>query len=403
MVSVCLLVVLSLECITSAQSGKKKKVFGFSEEILPINIEEEEPTGISAEDFEARAQAKKEMLQQKTDKEDLMVQLKQKPKKVEGEVPLKRKEGAGSPQEEAAPTEEAAPKIEAPKAPEPDLVEPAEPKVVEVEVVEPELAEVEEAEIQEALTPANIAVPLGSVLLVKTGADSGVKIYEWVGKRMGGVRKDIASETLRIEVDELPEELKASIEPLLEVEGVGIEVPGTDYAVAKGSEVAPIMKYDVNDKLFTIDEITLEKKRTGEIVVHVPRGAKKDFSEKVLCLNKTKDDMGRTIRGRLESGDVEILAMVLSEWARYKRAGFKFDSESEGIVAKAVIRIVGVGVGDAVVRLETSEMSSKALEDEISRIVGDDKEAWDSIMEFIYPRAPENGFRGPYRGRRKTK
>lgn len=404
LVLVSLAVLLLAEGIALGQS-KSKKIFGFSDEILPINIDEEEPVGISAESFEERARAKKEMITQKTDKEELMIQLKQQPKQAEAEVPLKKKvsdaqetEGAAREQTDTGKKEtleekaaEALPEvIEAPK------VEPVKP-----EIIEPELGEADEVEPAETLKPRDIAVPMGSILLVKTSAEGSVKVYEWLEKHVSAARKDIASETLSVNMEEMPEELRVSLEPLLEVEGVKIEVPGADYAVAKDSKVAPIMEYDVKDEIFTIDEITLEKKKTGELLMYVPRNVKKDFSQKVLCLGSEKDALGKTIKQRLEEGDVKALAMVLAEWARYEKVGFKFSVETEEVVAKAVIRAVGVGVGDAVVRLEDSEVSSKALEDEISKIVGGDKKAWNSIMEFIYPKAKENGFKAPYKRVRK--
>ena len=377
-ISVCLAVVLSASSLSFAENGSKQKVFGFSEEILPINVEEEAPSGISSESFQERAAAKKAMINQKAGKEELMVQ-------------LKRKVSAPGKPETVAPATEKVEAVSEKPIEDMPMVEHAQvyvvrPEPIEIETAEPSLGEMEETEDVSNPKPVVTTIPLGSVLLVKNGSSIGVKMYEWIDEQVGGLRKDMAGNTINIEVGELPEELKVSVESLLEVEGVGVEVPGTDYAVAAGSDKAPVMNYDVKDEIFTIDKITLEKKKTGELLVHVPKGAKKDFGEKVLCLSLAKDETGKTVKEKLSEGDIKMLAMVLAEWARYSGSEFKFSKDTDEAVAKAVIRIIGVGVEDSFVRLEDSQLSSKALEDEIKAIVGDDTEAWDSIMEFIYPK-----------------
>lgn len=405
--SACLCIILFTQGVLFGQTEPSKKVFGFSNEILPTD--EEESIGISAERYEERAKAKRDLIGQKVDRQELMMHLKQEPSRMEGDVPLKKK-AAVIPGGEITETEQVAEIegreseiLEAPEFVELKPVEivPAAPEPSQIEPVRPNL--VEPAETVDSLKPADIAVPIGSVLLMKNGADVGGKMYKWIGNYVGDARKDLTGETLSIKVAELPKELQVSAGVLLEVKGVAVEVPGTEYAVAKTSEKVPEMMYNVTDNLFTIDEITLEKKKTGELLVRVPQHVEKDLNGKKLCLSREKNNEGKTIKERLEDGDIKALAMVLAEWARYEKTGFKFGSESEEVVAKALIRIVGVGVETAVVRLEENETNSKILENEIGKIIGDDEEAWSSIMNFMYPKTAEDGLGSAYSKGNKNK
>ena len=82
--------ILLVESISFGQTSPKKKSVGFSAEILPVNVDKEEPTGMPAESYQVRSDAKKELLDQRNDQESLMTQLKHKPQQAE-EVPLKKK------------------------------------------------------------------------------------------------------------------------------------------------------------------------------------------------------------------------------------------------------------------------------------------------------------------------
>ncbi len=248
----------------------------------------------------------------------------------------------------------------------------------------------ENGTITTARKVAEITVPIGFVLLIKDGADSGRKAYDWLTDRIDSMKDGMGSQEIQIEMKDVPTSLQKPLEQLLDVKGIDVKVPGTDFAVAKASLAAPSRLYNVEDILFTIDNITLDKVNENEFEIHVPSEARKDFEDKVLCLAKIKDKRGKTIEDKLLEGDVETLAMVLAEWARYAVCGFKFDKETEDIVARAVVKAVGVGVKSKVVRivdngLKRDEFGAVLLEKEIDKIVGEDKEAKKRIMRFIYP------------------
>ena len=242
-------------------------------------------------------------------------------------------------------------------------------------------------EIEEEMQIAPPAiVPLGPALLINKGRLAGGEAYDWLEDNVTSFKNGFRAKEFEIKVEEMPEEMRGSLEPLLEIEGVSVTVPGADYAVAGTQEEGPRMNYDVKDEIFTIDDISLEKTEEGSLVVRVPPSAEKDLEKKALCLSRVKDLEGKTVEERLREGDPATLAKVLAEGARYSAVGFKFSKEAEGEVARAVIRIMGVGMEDAVVRFEEKELKSEALEEELQRIVGDDEEAWTRIRGFIHPR-----------------
>jgi len=250
--------------------------------------------------------------------------------------------------------------------------------------------------ISAAKKAAEITVPIGVVLLIKDGADSGRKAYDWLTDRIDSMKDGIGSQEIQFEMKDVPWPLQKPLEQLLDVKGVDVKVPGTDFAVAKASLAVPSRLYNVEDILFTIDAITLDKVNDGEFEIRVPAEAKKDFENKVLCLAKIKDKHGKTIEDKLLEGDVETLAMVLAEWARYAVCGFSFDKETESTMAKAIVKVVGVGAQSKVVRivdngLKRDELGTVLLEKEIDKIVGEDKEAKERIMTYIYPEGTSPG------------
>ena len=244
-----------------------------------------------------------------------------------------------------------------------------------------------------------IMASFGPALVIRKGIAAGGKAFEKLKESVSTFKSDLGAKEFEIKVEEMPEEIKSSLEPLLEVEGVSVTVPGADYAVAGTQEDAPRLDYDVKDEIFTIDEISLEKTEKGSLVLRVPSSAEKDLNKKTLCFSKAKDPEGKTVEDRLLEGDPATIAKVLAEWARYSTVGFDFSKEDEAKVAKAVIRIVGVGVEDRVVKIEDNEVRSEALEEELRKIIGDDEEAWTRVLEFIHPRISAEGSRDVRRKR----
>ena len=242
--------------------------------------------------------------------------------------------------------------------------------------------EVEEMTMKRAM---KTTVPLGFVRVIETAAGMANDGYDLMAGKMSLVKEAARGRDIEIEIDEMPEELKPSLEKLMDVVDVEVKVPGVDFAIAERSKGAPTQKYDVKEEIFTINKITLEKTPRGALVVRVPSGAKKDLDEKVLCLSKEKNEKGLCIEERIKQGEVEAIAMVLAEWAKYASSGFVFDEETEVVMAKAIIKVVGVGMENSLVRLENEESTALILEGEVKKIIGDDADAWERIRGFMYP------------------
>jgi hypothetical protein len=188
----------------------------------------------------------------------------------------------------------------------------------------------------------------------------------------------------------MPDNMRRSLEPLMEIEGVSVRVPGLDYAVAKLSEKAPDMQYNVKEEIFTVSRISLERTEKGSLSVKVPHNVVRDLEKRELCLSEEKNPEGKTVAMSLEEGDVRTLAKVLAAWARYSPSGFDFDAVAEEKVAKAIIRIAGIGADPAIVRVEPDDIYSSELMREIDLIVGADSGARERITDFM-------------RGRRKAR
>ena len=88
------------------------------------------------------------------------------------------------------------------------------------------------------------------------------------------------------------------------------------------------------------------------------------------------------------------LAMVLAEWARYECCGFSFAPDTEDMIEKALVRIAKVGAHDpatgALYGIVSEEQPvAVLLESEILKIAGEDREAWDKIMDYLYSRSDD--------------
>jgi hypothetical protein len=321
-----------------------------------------------------------ELIRQKGDQEQLMLRLRQKRKAGEKDMPLRREEAGVAEKVTKEPDRPKRSHI-IPEAPEPEIK------------MESSIAEALPARI------AEITVPVGLMVLVKNGADSGVYTLDWLGERIDTMKDELSRKEIQVELEDVPEQFHAPLEQLLEVEGIEVRVPGTDYAIAEISTNTPSRHYDVAEEIFTIDAITLEKTTEDKFEVHVPASALKDFTQKVLRLTDKKGVDGKTIAQRVEEGEIEVLAMVLSEWARYNACGFSFDKDTESTVVKAVIKVAGIGLRSRAVRvidktIEDEQPAAVLLENEIRKIVGEDQQAWDRIMEFMYPGSPKNALNG---------
>ena len=385
---VCLLFVLQ----TTASAGDGgKKYYGFSAEMLPGGSDAEKSGTMPAEDLEEQQARKQELLKQMGYKEDII--------KLQASGASREESPLKKPRSAARPVFAETPRVEISATP---------PEIENVpdynEVIKEAVYRVGDIEFSavEADDEALMHIPVGTTLMVQKGVAAARRAYSWIDGKVSEARKEASHKEIKIEIEDMPEEVRSSLQPLLEVQGVSVKVPGADYAVAKTSEKAPDMKYDVKEEMFTIEKISLEKTAKGELVVQVPPEVIRNFDEKKLCLSDEKDVQGKTVAIKLEEGDIKTLAKVLAAWARYSPSGFHFDADAEEKVAKAVIRIVGVGVEDAFVRLEEDEISSRALEDEISMIIGNDTEARDRIMKFIYPKASGNNLNVPYGKRRNN-
>ena len=230
-----------------------------------------------------------------------------------------------------------------------------------------------------------VIMPLGEVRVIKNAAFAAQKAYFFLNEKVSAFRKPSEEKVTRIDPEKLPEEVKTSLERLSEVEGVSVSIPGADLVASldTGDKVAP--KYSVGEDIFTIDGISLEKTAKGDFVSRVPGEAARDFDNKKLCFSSSRDAYGKTVAMKIESGCAETMAKVLAKWAKYSRLGFEFDKKTEEKVVKGIIKIMGVGVDDAFVRLEERQVSAGVLEEEIRKIVGDDNDAMMRIAAFIRP------------------
>jgi len=314
------------------------------------------------------------LIRQKEDQEKLMRNLRQKRKKEAKDMPLKKEEVSAAKKVAKEPVKAEKPHVEA-KGPPPEEI-------------------IKKAADSLPAKAVEITVPVGFMVMVRDGADNGMRVLDWLGKRMDMVKDEVSRKEIRIEMKDVAEQFQVPLEQLLEVKGVAVHVPGTDYAIAKTSTAAPSRDYGVAEELFTVDGITLEKTAEDKFEIHVPADAKKDLKNRVLCLTGKKGADGKTITQKLEEGEVRALAMVLAEWARYSACGFSFDEDTEEKVVSAVIRVVGVGIRSRPVGvidevLEDEQPMAVMLETEIRKIIGEDQQAWDKIMGFMYPRSPE--------------
>ncbi|MDP8299301.1 MAG: hypothetical protein P9L88_05305 [Candidatus Tantalella remota] len=228
-----------------------------------------------------------------------------------------------------------------------------------------------------------IISPLGSALLVKNAANVSGKVYSWLDTKVSSIKKRSGDRITQINPENVPENVRGSLDQLFEVEGVSLSIPGVDYVVPGIEDLAAQEQTVIEENLFTIDRISLEKTACGKFVSRVPPDVVNDLDRKLLCFSSSPDAFGKTVAVKLEEGCVATLAKVLVKWASYSRMGFDFDKETEEKVVKAVIRAVGVGVEDAFVMLEESEMSSGELEAEIKKIIGNDQDAMSRIYGFI--------------------
>ncbi|NQT32515.1 MAG: hypothetical protein HQ594_02445 [Candidatus Omnitrophica bacterium] len=250
----------------------------------------------------------------------------------------------------------------------------------------------EEIRPEEAATVGEKAVqmmvPFGPVFVTrnkKHEEETGVNVYD----RIKMVADEIGGKVMDIKADEMPESLQPALKQLLEVEGVEVMVPGAEFAVAKSFGEVPGMKYDVKEEVFSIDKIILKKAENGNFTIHIPSDVRKDFEDKNLSLSSKKGKNGKTVEQNLIEGDVETLAMVLAERARYDACGFEFDDSTASRVAKAIIKVVGIRTKSPLVRLDSGEIAEVSLESEIIKIVGDDAEALEEILRSVYPQGPQ--------------
>jgi hypothetical protein len=367
--TVCLLFVF--QAVASAGESGGRKYYGFSEEIMPGGVDSKGAT-MPAEDLKEKQSRKQELLRQMGYKEDIMkLQVSAPPRE---ETPLKRPESAAQPEVSETPLVNIAVRVpEIQGAPDYN------------DVIKKAVYRAEDIEFSAAKTADEtlVHVPVGTTIMAKQWVDAARKIYGWINGKVSDAQKEAGHKKIKIEIEEMPEAVRSSLGPLLEVQGVSVKVPGADYALASVSENARNVRYDLKEDVFTIDKIALEKTKKGELVVKVPSDVVRDFDKKKLCLSEEKDPGGKTVAMKLAEGDVKVLANVLAAWAKYSPSGFHLDAAAEEKVAKAVIRLIGVGMQDAVVRLEEEEIYSKALESEIDAIVGADSEAKSRIMEYI--------------------
>ncbi len=236
-----------------------------------------------------------------------------------------------------------------------------------------------------AATPQIAAV--GDVLAAKNFLEAMSKYYVWLSGKVIEFTNKPDEMVERIDPEKLSEGIRERLDKLSEVEGVNVAIPGADFVASIESPSPPFeeAQSDISEKLFTIDDIVLEKTAKGEFVSRVPASAAADLERKKLCFSYERDSYGNTVSSRLESGCVETLAKVLVRWAKYSELGFDFDKKTEEKVAKAVIRTVGVGIDDAFVKLEEKGLSSGLLEEEIRKISGGDEDTMLRVASFIRP------------------
>ena len=236
----------------------------------------------------------------------------------------------------------------------------------------------------EVTPPGNIIFqPVGTILTIKKASGAIQKTSSRIKAEISAFFEVSSEKIIHIDPKTLPLQVKSSIENLSEVKDVAVFIPGAEYLVTSQPRQKDVKEYSVDDNIFTIDSISLEKTAKGEFVPRVPPEAAKDVEHKVLCFNSSKDDSGKTIKMKLEEGSVQDLAKVLVKWAEYSELGFNFDRETEETVVKALIKTKGVGTDDSFVKLEDKYISSGLLETEIKKIVGDDDKVIQRIYAFI--------------------
>jgi hypothetical protein len=236
----------------------------------------------------------------------------------------------------------------------------------------------------EIVTKPAIAL-LGPVLMVKNTADAARNVFILVEESVAKVKKNSTEKVVHLDPKKIHHEARIALDQLSEVEGVAVSIPGAEFAISAGDNDQPSSKYEVEDNVFTIDSISLEKTARGGFVSRIPSDAKDAYETKTLSFCSEKDAEGKTVALRIEEGCAETLAKVLAKWAKYSSLGFDFDRDTEEKVIKAVIKFIGIGTGDVLVRLEEAEMSSGVLEREIAKIIGEDEATMTKIAKFINP------------------
>jgi len=98
-------------------------------------------------------------------------------------------------------------------------------------------------------------------------------------------------------------------------------------------------------------------------MIHVPREAREDFNNNLLRLTGP-------VKGVLKKGDVETLAKVLAEWARYSECGFNFDKDSRGLIIKTLFE-------------EVDRTILAKVADRARNIAGEDLVALDNVSGFM--------------------
>lgn len=221
--------------------------------------------------------------------------------------------------------------------------------------------------------PDHTFVILGTAQTISKTVENSKKFYAVINDMTSKFRISPSETLMYIDPVLITDEARSALNKLDQVEGVAVSIPGFEYAIGVNADRSAIPEYEVEDNIFTIDAILLEKTVSGEFISRIPASAKDSLDKKTLCLLFQKDAGGNTIASKIQNGCPRTIATVLAKWAKYASLGFDFDKDTDNIMSKGLVMLAN----------SKAKYPETSFETEIRKIIGDDKEALQRISVFM--------------------
>jgi hypothetical protein len=132
---------------------------------------------------------------------------------------------------------------------------------------------------------------------------------------------------LKIDPSKMPSEARVSLDNILSIQGVKIEIPGNYLGAAYMSGKCPDRSIETGDDIYTLDDISLIKDREGEFYLSGKPSYMEHLRNKSLVLKRDAEK---------ELGDVTFLSSALVKWAVLDVCGYRLDKRSRKILKRSV-------------------------------------------------------------------